>query len=95
MRASFQGFQTNFLDVLETKFDPSTHGLVDGTASESYSNGDTPLRNCVLLRQLSSPVKENETRIINLTNHLPFCPRPKRKNDEGLAHHDHSRLNKL
>ena len=37
--ASFQGFQTSFPDVLETKFDPSIRGLfVDGTALESYAS---------------------------------------------------------
>ena len=69
MKASFKGFQISFPDVLQTKFDPSIRGLfVDGTASESYyCAGDTPVRNCVILRSLGSPETENETSIIYLT----------------------------
>ena len=36
LKASFQGFQTNFVGVfVQTKFDPSTCLSVDSTASES------------------------------------------------------------
>ena len=88
MKASFQGFQTSFSDVLQTKFDPSICGLfVDGTASESYyCASDTPVRNYVLLRSLGSHLRENETSIIYLTNHLPFSPCLKREHDQGLAY---------
>ena len=57
MKTSFQGLQTSYPDVLQTKFDPSIRGLfVDGTASESYyCAGDTPVRNRVLLRSLGLP----------------------------------------
>ena len=41
LKASFQGFQTSFLDVLQTKFDPSTRGPVNGRASVSYCSDDT------------------------------------------------------
>ena len=57
------------------------------TTSESYHcDGDTSIQNCVLLRPFGSPWTENETGIIDLTNHLPFCPCLKRKNDQGLAY---------
>ena len=77
MKASFQGFQTSFPDVLQTKFDPSIRGLlVDGTASESYyCAGDTPVRNC-----------DHWAVVIYLTNHLPFSPCLKRENDQRLAY---------
>ena len=55
-----------------------------GTASESYYCDS--IGNCVLLRSLGIPWSENETGIIDLANHLSFCPCLKRKNDQGLGY---------
>ena len=57
LKVSFQGFLTSFLDILQTKFDLSTRGpSMNDTASESYHcDGDTSIRNCVLLRSVGSP----------------------------------------
>ena len=52
LKASCQVFYTSFLDVLQTKFDPSARGLsIDDTASDSYyCDGEESVKNCVLLR---------------------------------------------
>ena len=86
-RPLYKDFEPIFLDVLQTKFEPSTRSRsVDGRASEFYCDNHTSIRNCVLFRSLGLPLVENETSIIALTNHLPFRPRLKRENDKGLAY---------
>ena len=70
LRPFSKGFKTSFLDVLQTKFDPSTKILWKVQRQSPIAMTIlTSLKNCVLLRSLGSSLTENETGIVDLTNH--------------------------